>query len=795
MNPVVDLAIRATAFMLIGALAWRLMKRGSAESRCGVLRATFVGLAILPLAAYLGPRWEPVLPWVEKPAPITVDFTGVDIGDEALPEPVSRAVEQVEIPWGWLAWAGLAAAVTLPSLLGLRSLRGLWRSASSPNPALSIEVLRALDEMGVKSKVELRLGSVGSPLVFGVKRPHILLPLAFGDWPEAHRRSALLHEAAHIRRFDCAWLTLASAVRAVYACHPLVWWLSGALKDETELAADERAIRSGVEATDYASALVAIARDLQITRGVVRSQGVTFMNHRQLDRRVRGALSTRRRGFTLIGSLTLMGSALATVFGIGSIHPQAPQQEVIFVSSGEPIETQVAPSSEIPLDFYMGPDELTPTDYAVHAAQTSSHQKKSTSKNKSKKAETKKATAKPLELFWRSPNGALNTSRAFTGTLRYAPKFKGITTTQWRTPLLATVAQRPTKNQGVPYLKDIPLIGRMFRSNAPIQNEAPAPFSRVPIINRFFQKTGDDSAKPTPNYQITYSSAVNSLFHAEYKPLVSFTTARGAQVSDEDSKKARELVEKLLKDAKGTSQEADLRRLLELLSKANAEPKELALRERALDKLRADSEATAAQRVAIEAKLMEAKSKDAGLEAKEVKRLLETRRIENREAEAKLKEEVTRITSAQSDQIAKERLLIERSRGQQVEIEAKRKAEQDLARTLTTTVRLRDLKEAELARVTARTSEKMVKLQEERLAKVRRTQAVNLAPLQLELARVAGRNQSLNVSQVLSQGGVLEIKIVDEKGRVQTLHIKPDQIKRTITLKRDKNGKLQVINK
>ncbi len=331
MNSLWDLAIRATFVVGAGLLGHRILRNTSAEIRSNVLRLTAASLALLPIGFLWGPELPVVMPWMAKPAPITVDASVLSAAVSDLPVAAPAAT-----PWMWpmIAWGAVATLVGARAWLAFRPLRRDWKTSRSINLKLQIEVLEALMQLKVKRHVDVRLSDVSTPLTYGVVRPRIVLPLDFEEWPREHRRSVLLHEAAHIKRFDCGWQWLTTALRAVYWCHPLVWPMSWSLRDEAELAADERVIRTGVEATDYASSLVEIARNLNLNRGIVRSQGVTFMNDHQLDRRVQGALAHRRRGFGFLGSLGLMAAALATTFFAAGLRLQEPQQEITIIGQG-----------------------------------------------------------------------------------------------------------------------------------------------------------------------------------------------------------------------------------------------------------------------------------------------------------------------------------------------------------------------------------------------------------------------------------------------------------------------------
>jgi len=64
---------------------------------------------------------------------------------------------------------------------------------------------------------------IKSPMTWGFFRAAILIPSDALHWPETLRRSALLHELAHIRRRDCITKQLAHLVCALYWLNPLCW--------------------------------------------------------------------------------------------------------------------------------------------------------------------------------------------------------------------------------------------------------------------------------------------------------------------------------------------------------------------------------------------------------------------------------------------------------------------------------------------------------------------------------------------------------------------------------------------
>ena len=97
------------------------------------------------------------------------------------------------------------------------------------------------------------------PMAFGTRRPAILIPATADTWPEDRRRAVILHELAHVARYDCLTQLLAFAACTLYWFHPAVWWVARRLRVERELACDDRVIAAGAPARDYAGHLLEIA--------------------------------------------------------------------------------------------------------------------------------------------------------------------------------------------------------------------------------------------------------------------------------------------------------------------------------------------------------------------------------------------------------------------------------------------------------------------------------------------------------------------------------------------------------
>ena len=130
------------------------------------------------------------------------------------------------------------------------------------------------------------------PLAFGTRRPAIVIPAIAETWDEERRRAVLLHELAHVARFDCFMHDMALAACAMYWFHPAVWWMAKRVRIERELACDDRVIAAGTEPREYAGHLLEIAYSFGGRRAPALA--VCMARPRQLEGRMLAALDAAR---------------------------------------------------------------------------------------------------------------------------------------------------------------------------------------------------------------------------------------------------------------------------------------------------------------------------------------------------------------------------------------------------------------------------------------------------------------------------------------------------------------------
>ena len=238
-------SLKATLVLLAAAGLCRVLRRAPAATLHLVWVLAFGGLLVLPLLSLLLPALPiPLLSlWPGEGSTSVVASQVFRVSNAAAPG------QGAPVNWIVLAWLQGACVSCLPALLGTISV---WRISRRANPLAS----------SIRGVELFTAGGEIMPMVWGLRRPVVLLPASAVNWPAAKLRIVLLHELAHIERRDLRTQILSQLVVAIYWFHPLVWWASRQLRRQSEMACDDRVLEAGVKPSEYAAELLEVARSL-----------------------------------------------------------------------------------------------------------------------------------------------------------------------------------------------------------------------------------------------------------------------------------------------------------------------------------------------------------------------------------------------------------------------------------------------------------------------------------------------------------------------------------------------------
>lgn len=272
--------VEGGAFILFAWAACRLLRQLSPAARCWLW-----WLACLKLVLGLVWIWSiplRVLPASPQPAGMSARFDGgPDPGSRGrgggypagsaasraaqaggTEGGVERAPRRSSLLLLFGLWAGGAALLLSLGAWQETVLRRLIARSRPLDASPAGEAARRLGaEMGLAAPVRVvESGEVTSPLVYGLLRPVLVLPLAFRETLDPEElRMVLAHELAHVRRRDL-WLALLPTVaRALFFFFPPAWLAFREWATAREVACDREAIGiTGTPSTRYAEVLLKV---------------------------------------------------------------------------------------------------------------------------------------------------------------------------------------------------------------------------------------------------------------------------------------------------------------------------------------------------------------------------------------------------------------------------------------------------------------------------------------------------------------------------------------------------------
>jgi beta-lactamase regulating signal transducer with metallopeptidase domain len=340
------LLVKATALVGLAALVQILfLRRASAAARHLVWIGALAGLLLLPLVSRMLPAWPVAVRVLSLPGPEATRLQPRGEGTPFATAPESLAPEAASTAPGIDTAAATSTAIAGPRSLfyaiavsvyaaGIVVLLISWfaqrwqlgrfiRHATVIDDQAWIRLFSDCSRaIGVSRSVGLlKSRERNVPLAFGTRRPAIVVPTIAETWDEDRRRAVLLHELAHVARFDCLLHSLALAACAMYWFHPVVWWIAKRVRVERELACDDRVIAAGTEPREYASHLLEIAYSFGGHRAPALA--VCMARPRQLEGRMLAALDAARNRHLPSTRVRIAGAALVVVVlaGLAAARP------------------------------------------------------------------------------------------------------------------------------------------------------------------------------------------------------------------------------------------------------------------------------------------------------------------------------------------------------------------------------------------------------------------------------------------------------------------------------------------
>ncbi len=224
------------------------------------------------------------------------------------------------LPWLWIIGTPATFALLALGIVGTRRLRRASRPLNDgPITALSQSLASSLK---ITRRVTIAVcDRVATPVLVGIVRPIILLPpAALTGWSPEEIEMVLLHELAHVRRWDNLINLLQRIIESLLFFHPAVWLVSNWVRREREACCDAVVVARTERPLAYAELLVALAAE--VPRSVLfHPAASSAMAAGSLRARIRRILQLEDDPMLISGkSFTLMLAALLTAAALAVLY-------------------------------------------------------------------------------------------------------------------------------------------------------------------------------------------------------------------------------------------------------------------------------------------------------------------------------------------------------------------------------------------------------------------------------------------------------------------------------------------
>lgn len=298
----VECLVEGTLIAIFAGVVLGAMRRQNSGTRFAVWFSALMAIAALPICSGS---------WLAHAGGVPIQPTS----HPAITLPAAWALYVVA------AWAVIAFCLLVGVGRGLWYLHILRKSCVPVDPrSLDERVRETLDRKSARRVTLCTSRLVQVPTAIGLMKPLVVIPgWVLRELSTDELNQVVLHELAHLRRWD-DWTNLAQKiVKAIFFFHPAVWWIEKKVSLEREMACDDAVLAETASPRAYAECLTHLAEKTLIQRSVVLAQAA-LGRIRQTSLRVAQILETRRPAATKhawrTATLLVAGFAFVCVVGI-----------------------------------------------------------------------------------------------------------------------------------------------------------------------------------------------------------------------------------------------------------------------------------------------------------------------------------------------------------------------------------------------------------------------------------------------------------------------------------------------
>lgn len=220
---------------------------------------------------------------------------------------------------------GLIVQITL-FIKSYSMLNRIKKTSQAIVPRQWQELLKSMmQKQNISSRIQLLVSDyVTSPITMGVFKPLIIFPAAYINKISLKDAEAiLLHEVAHIRRYDYLFNLFLVSIETILFFNPFVWLISRHVKIEREQACDDFVTQSHMSPLEYSKTLlhVEILRQEQARHMAMALSGHNKYNLLHRIKRINNYIMETKYTAFKHQTIAISCTSLALLF-IAWVNPQ-----------------------------------------------------------------------------------------------------------------------------------------------------------------------------------------------------------------------------------------------------------------------------------------------------------------------------------------------------------------------------------------------------------------------------------------------------------------------------------------
>ena len=206
-------------------------------------------------------------------------------------------------------------------LINIGQLRSLKNKDLYPaGDHWDVFVAQAQKQLGILRNVRVYISTrINVPMMMGIFRPVILLPLAtINNLTTEQVEAIILHELAHIRRYDYLLNIFQTIVETLLFFNPFIWLTSRIIAREREHCCDDLVVSSSASPLSYAQALALLEtqrqQNVQLTLAATGHKNQLFTRIKRIMEMKTNRLNYRQLTIILVAIMAITFTAAMFTF-------------------------------------------------------------------------------------------------------------------------------------------------------------------------------------------------------------------------------------------------------------------------------------------------------------------------------------------------------------------------------------------------------------------------------------------------------------------------------------------------